>query len=126
MAKNILKSNYPAYFEQLRVLDTSYIDNVLDSQDNVRFSLENIAKNFSFKQLIDDELITNPNIVETDFNKKKNKYSKIDKNFDNIDDPIYEIDNARDKVDYKSSTTKQDKQKIIVKNKLKNLKTQRY
>ena len=123
MGKNIIKNQYQTYFEQLRIIDTAYIDNVLNSEDDINFSLENFAKDFSFKQLKDDELLINPNILEIDSNNTKNQYLKIDKNFDNINDPIYEIDDAIDKVLHKSLTAKENKQKSIIKNKLKKIKT---
>ena len=122
MAKNIIKTNYVTYLEQFRIVDTTFKDNFLDSESNINFSLEdNIGKDFSFKQLIDDETLTNPNLSGPKPNTLKNKALSIDKNFDNIEDPIYEIDNARSNIELQELSTN-NKKTTIVKNKLKNIK----
>jgi|5_EtaG_2_1085323.scaffolds.fasta_scaffold02448_5 hypothetical protein len=126
MAKNVIKKKYATYFEQLRFVDTSYNENFIQSKDDINFTLQDVGKDFSFKQLINDEALTNPNISEVELNKPKNEYLKIDKNFDNIEDPIYQIDDAPSKVETQPSMINDNKKKMIIRNKLKNIKLSRY
>ncbi len=50
----------------------------------------------------------------------------IDKKFDNIEDPIYDIDEARSVIDVQKPLIKKDKKFSIIKNKLKNKKSKNF
>ena len=66
-------------------------------------------KSFSFKSEIDEENLLNPNILENSKN-LKNENLSLNANFDNQEDPIYDLDDGIDNQKIKTN----DKQEIIL------------
>jgi hypothetical protein len=64
---------------------------------NIPVSLDNIPRNFSFKNnLADKEFIQNPNIFEKqDYLKGKNRSLDMIDKFDNEEDPFFDFDDQR-------------------------------
>tara|TARA_Y100000592_G_scaffold30536_2_gene48653 strand:+ start:66462 stop:66863 length:402 start_codon:yes stop_codon:yes gene_type:complete len=72
-----------------------------------------VSRSFSFRQTaFDPDSIENPNIVETEFSELKNNLTKVSDKFDEIEDPFFDLDDARESI---------SKRKIMKQNNLKNL-----
>ena len=72
-----------------------------------------VSRSFSFRQTaFDPDSIENPNIVETEFSDLKNNLTKVSDKFDEIEDPFFDLDDARESI---------SKRKIMKQNNLKNL-----
>lgn len=72
-----------------------------------------VDRSFSFKQTaFDPDSIENPNIIEQDFPNLKNNSIKLADKFDEIDDPFFDLDDARDSIS-KTKTMKQNNFKNV-------------
>ena len=72
-----------------------------------------VDRSFSFTQTaFDPDSIENPNIVEQDFPNLKNNSIKLADKFDEIDDPFFDLDDARDSIS-KTKTMKQNNFKNV-------------
>jgi hypothetical protein len=86
--------------------------------DDFSISIDLSDNDFSFKNIVNDEPLLNPNISDAQITKNKNSNLKIDDKFDNISDPIYNLDENLSLV---NSKTKSNKKQNIVSNKLKKI-----
>jgi len=86
--------------------------------DDFSISIDLSDNDFSFKNIVNDEPLLNPNISDAQITKNKNSNLKIDDKFDNISDPIYDLDES---VSLVNSKTKSNKKQNIVSNKLKKI-----
>ena len=72
-----------------------------------------VDRSFSFTQTaFDPYSIENPNIIEQDFPNLKNNSIKLADKFDEIDDPFFDLDDARDSIS-KTKTMKQNNFKNV-------------
>ena len=72
-----------------------------------------VDRSFSFTQTaFDPDSIENPNIIEQDFPNLKNNSIKLADKFDEIDDPFFDLDDARDSIS-KTKTMKQNNFKNV-------------
>lgn len=140
MPKRILKSNITNKDKRRKMrfsLDlSSFISQTSEDElANKSISIETTTADFSFKKkLLDQEVIQNPNILETDnFLKLDNSPSLSKNKFDDEADPFYDFDEERSKVEstkkpnankQKASkvATKLDKSKLKFNNNIKNYK----
>tara|TARA_A100001015_G_C15038536_1_gene737923 strand:- start:3078 stop:3467 length:390 start_codon:yes stop_codon:yes gene_type:complete len=86
--------------------------------DDFSISIDLSDNDFSFKNIVNDEPLLNPNISDDQITKNKNSNLKIDDKFDNISDPIYNLD---ENVSLVNSKTKSNKKQNIISNKLKKI-----
>ena len=93
---------------------------------NSSISIETDSADFSFKKkLLDQEVVQNPNILETDnFLKLDNSPSLSKNKFDDELDPFYDFDEERSKVESteKLNTNRQKASKVMTKINKTNLK----
>ena len=72
-----------------------------------------INRSFSFRQTaFDPDSIENPNIIEQDFLDLKNNSIKLADKFDEIDDPFFDLDEARESIS-KTKTMKRNNFKNV-------------
>ena len=72
-----------------------------------------VNRSFSFRQTaFDPDSIENPNIVEQDFVDLKNNSIKLADKFDEIDDPFFDLDDARESIS-KTKAAKQNNFKNV-------------
>lgn len=74
-------------------------------------TLEASTKSFSFKKVNDDsEMLLNSNILDkVESMELKNKKSSLTQKFDNENDPIYDLDEAKSQLENKITTNNREK-----------------
>jgi hypothetical protein len=124
MPKRISKSKFNTQKTQdkLRIsVDLSSLvpQSTEEELTNNSISIETTTIEFSFKKnLSDQEVVQNPNIIEKDNFKKLDNSPSLSKNkFDNESDPFYDFDEERSKVENtkKLNTNKQKASKVMAK-----------
>ena len=112
--KKIKKQNFKGISQKKIRMEIDFLEKQ-DTQILGELSIVDIgvSRSFSFRQTaFDPDSIENPNIVEKEFSDLKNNSTKVADKFDELADPFFDLDDARESV---------SRRKIMKQNNLKNL-----
>lgn len=98
--KKLKKQNFKGISQKKLRLELDFLEKQ-NTQILGELSVVDVAipLDFSFKQTaFDAESLQNPNIVEKDFLSLQNDAIKLKDKFDEIDDPFFDLDDARESI----------------------------
>lgn len=99
MSKSISKKNFQELTRGVAIMELDFLERQqTQNLNNLAIQVSPGIANFSFKQLdLDREFIQNPNILENNkVGKLTNKGINIENRFSELEDPIYDFDEAPD------------------------------
>ena len=97
MSKSISKKNFQELTRGVAIMELDFLERQqTQNLNNLAIQVSPGIANFSFKQLdLDREFIQNPNILENNkVGKLTNKGINIENRFSELEDPIYDFDEA--------------------------------